>query len=717
MLRSSSAVSADWANIREAVLRRDDYKCLECGKPCRSAEADVHHLLPRSAGGADEPSNLVTLCDGCHAAHHPKLAGRLARRAMEKWAVWLALWLDRRRAIPDASRNYGAALRLFGLERFRDGQLPVVEAALSGQSVLVVSPTGFGKSLCFQLPAILRSGVSVVVSPLKALMGEQVSALLRHKIPSTFINSDLDPVEKQIRYQLLANKVFKLLYAAPERFFVQNKSELETLWSLKPSFLVIDEAHCVDQWGRDFRPEYGRLGEVHKALGSPPVLAFTATAGQEMQKRILASLGVNDARVFVRGVDRPNISLLRWEVLPNERLETIAQLCHIPIKGKVMIFVPTQKIGEALQDYLRDQGLETPFFHSKLGTPWEREQLLKRFVGESFPLVDRIICTSAFGMGLDVPNVRLVIHYQHPSSVEEYLQEFGRAGRDGQPSVAVLLHADFGATKDKDIGLLNFMAEKASDGAQLDAANQTGALDHKYRQIQDMARLVRQEGCFRQTLIAYFEGSEKGSRRSFSTRLLEWVFAEPATGGKNVVCCDACCCDVIKQWGEIGFVSKVFGLRLSLAYSERAGHRQSETGHRQIGIAGIAAFIGGAAILSIVMLLVFFQGKSTDTAKPQAIADSSVHADRTPAVASLQGANKLNPPPSDIMAAQNRLIELGFLKGPADGVWGTKSRMALRAFKTANGLAADDKWDDLVSSRLYSTQAARSPLPLATTGR
>jgi ATP-dependent DNA helicase RecQ len=135
------------------------------------------------------------------------------------------------------------------------------------------------------LPAILRSGVSVVVSPLKALMDDQVSALFRRKIPSTFINSDLDSVEKQVRYQLLANRTYKLLYAAPERFFVQNKSELETLWSVKPSFLVIDEAHCVDQWGRDFRPDYGRLGEVHKALGSPAVLAFTATAGQEMQKR------------------------------------------------------------------------------------------------------------------------------------------------------------------------------------------------------------------------------------------------------------------------------------------------------------------------------------------------------------------------------------------------------------------------------------------------
>jgi hypothetical protein len=217
-----------------------------------------------------------------------------------------------------------------------------------------------------------------------------------------------------------------------------------------------------------------------------------------------------------------------------------------------------------------------------------------------------------------------------------------------------------------------------------------------------------------QPTVGYFEESEKGSRRSFSTRLLEWVFAEPATSGKNVVCCDICCRDVIKQWGEIGYVSKVFGLPLSPAYSESAGHRQSETGHRQIGI---AAFIGGAAILSIVMLLVFFQGKSTDAAKPQAVADSSAHAHPTAAVAPLQGANKLSPPPGDITAAQNRLIELGFLMGAADGVWGTKSRTALRAFKIANALTADDKWDDLVSSRLYSTQAARSPLPLATTGR
>src|SRR4029077_19443261 len=306
-----------------------------------------------------------------------------------------------------------------------------------------------------------------------------------------------------LRYRLLAKTNFKLLYAAPERFFVRSKSELQLLQSLRPSFLVIDEAHCIDQWGRDFRPEYGRLSEVRQALGSPPVLAFTATAEEEMQKRILASLGVNDARVFVRGVDRPNISLLRWRVLPNERLETIAKLCRIPIpgEGKVMIFVPTRKIGETLQGYLRDQGLETPFYHSQLASAWEREQLIKRFVGQSYPLVDRIICTSAFGMGLDVPNVRLVIHWQHPTSVEDYLQEFGRAGRDGKSSVAVLLHTRRGASND--IGLLDFMAKKASENAQLDAFNRAAALAHKHQQIKAMARLAGQEGCFRQTLIGY----------------------------------------------------------------------------------------------------------------------------------------------------------------------------------------------------------------------
>ena len=547
----------DWLKIRESILRRDKFKCVECGKPCNRGEADIHHLVPRSAGGSDEPSNLVTLCDGCHAAHHPKLAAGLARRAIERWAVKLALWLDREGAVPEQSLNFGPALRLFGLDRFRDGQLPVVQAALTGRSLLVVSPTGFGKTLCFQLPAVLRRGVSVVVSPLKALMGEQVSSLLRRKIPSSYINSDIDPDEKRLRYRLLTSNYLKLLYVAPERFFVQSTNEQQQLRSLRPAFLVVDEAHCVDQWGGDFRPEYGRLKEVREALGSPTILAFTATAGQEMQKRILASLGVPDAQVFVRGVDRPNIALLRLNASINERPGAIEQLCRVqmPVEGKVMIFVPTRKIGTALQKYLGEHGLETPFYHSQLGNPWDREQLLKRFVGDSRPEVDRIICTSAFGMGLDVPNVRIVIHWQHPSSVEDYLQEFGRAGRDGKASVAVLLYDRDNAQRD--IGLLRFMANRAVETAQLPAAAGIAASSHKKAQIDRMASLTTSSGCFRGSLVSYFTGPKRVARRSFSTWLLELVFADRGVRQQQVICCDACQQRLIVRQGSLAFVKKV----------------------------------------------------------------------------------------------------------------------------------------------------------------
>lgn len=155
----TASAATKWSDIRAQVLKRDDFKCVECKEPSRGADADVHHLLPRSAGGADDPANLVTLCDGCHAAHHPKLSGSLARRAVERWAIRLARWLDFGGDVVAESQSFGPALRLFGLGRFRDGQLPIVQAALAGQSLLVVSPTGFGKTLCFQLPAMLRRRV------------------------------------------------------------------------------------------------------------------------------------------------------------------------------------------------------------------------------------------------------------------------------------------------------------------------------------------------------------------------------------------------------------------------------------------------------------------------------------------------------------------------------------------------------------------------------
>jgi len=463
----------------------------------------------------------------------------LARRILERWAVRLARWLDHEGVVVQHTETFGPALRLFGVDRFRQGQLPIVLAALSGKSILVVSPTGSGKTLCFQLPALLRSGVSVVVSPLKTLMIDQVSALLRKKIPATFINSDLSKEEKETRYSMLAQAAFKLLYVAPERFFVRSKEERDGLSQSAPSFLVVDEAHCVDQWGNDFRPEYGKLAEVRVDLGSPPILAFTATAGREMQGRILASLGIPDAIVFVRDVDRPNIALLRRRCPVERRPEEIAALLRVPqVQGqKVMIFVPSTKAGDELKGKLAELGLDIPFYHSRFGTPFERQELQKRFQGESLPVVDHIICTNAFGMGMDIPNVRLVIHWQQSASVEDVLQEFGRAGRDRKPSVSVIFHD---GDRSSDIGRLKFMADKTVDNAKLDERGKAQMRVQRHRQIDQVAAMLKADNCFREAIRSYFGDSVVTPKRTLAKIILDWVFGTKEKASPAHFCCDHC---------------------------------------------------------------------------------------------------------------------------------------------------------------------------------
>ena len=529
-------LSCGWlVNYRDLVLDRDEYRCRECGCECRREDADVHHLIPRSLGGSDDPSNLVTLCDGCHAAFHPNLQAKLSRRFIESWALRLVRWLDETGKIAEAAGDLGPALRLFGLERFRDGQLAAVMAALAGRSVLMISPTGSGKSICFQIPAILRPGTAYIISPLKALMTDQISSLQRKKLPGTFINSDLDRVEKARRYQLLRRNAFKFLYIAPERFSVRDQEEVELLKRLRPSFLVVDEAHCIDRWGNDFRPDYGRLGEVREAIGRPPVLAFTASAGLESQKRILESLGIPDAEVIVRGVDRPNIGFMRLPAEREVRPNIITKLLKVYGEGKAMIFVPSRRIGEELQQALKALGHELPFYHGQLQPPHKRESLLKQFTGEQKPEVNQIICTNAFGMGLDVSNVRLVIHYQHPASVEDYLQEFGRAGRDGKPSLAVLLAGQ------NDRGLLDFMATKSVEQAQRSAEEKARLLKIKHASIGHMGEMARpREHCLRRSIKSYFEGRKTGKRVSLVMRIIAWLFSSQTEVTRLKYCCDHC---------------------------------------------------------------------------------------------------------------------------------------------------------------------------------
>lgn len=554
--------------MRAEVLRRDGHRCVECGGDLARDGAHVHHVLPRASGGTDEPANLVSLCPMCHAAVHPNLQARLARRLIEKCGVRLAEWLDREGRIAAATRHFGPALRLFGAPAFRPGQVAVVEAALLGRSLLLVSPTGSGKSLTFQLPAVLTPGLCVVVSPLKALMSDQVSGLSRRRVPATFVNSDLSRAEKGMRLGLLARGAFKFLYVAPERFFGTNERELALLGALRPAYLVVDEAHCIDRWGRDFRPEYGRLREVRRRLGDPPVLAFTATAGRAAQARILSSLGAPDAEVFVRGVDRPNVGFLRRAVEPEARPAFIAGLLRLAadLGAKAMVFVPTKAIGEELAEQLEAAGVPTPFFHGRLDA-LEKQDLLQRFGGRLEPRLERIVCTNAFGMGVDIPDVRLVIHWHHPASPEDYLQEFGRAGRDGGRSVAVLLTDKKPDTRA--IGLLDFMAEKTVEAARLAGSEHSEALARKKASVREMQRFAFGQGCFREALLGHFGEVRARPKRPLAVRIVEWLFAERAAKAKAGVCCDTCHAGRCAPADHARFVCEALGKEVPADESSR----------------------------------------------------------------------------------------------------------------------------------------------------
>lgn len=527
--------ASDWQQVRKTVLARDHGTCCLCGAAPGADELDVHHLIPRSAGGLDDPGNLITLCDGCHATRHPNLHASLARRTIERWGLRIARWIDRDGALASLDESMGAALRVLGVERFRSPQLDVVLAAHRGESLLFVSATGSGKSLCFQVPILLARGVGIVISPLRALMSQQVEGLQRRQIPSSFINGDLSPQEKTLRYDLLHKGALKLLYCTPERFdpTIVRPAEVRAMSRLRPTFLVVDEAHCIDRWGKDFRPNYDRLARVRELLGNPPVLAFTATAGPDSQRRILRSLGVPGARIIVTGVNRPNIAFARLPDLKDEpRFAIIMQLLRAMPPGRAMIFVPTVPVGQHVQEGLRAAGCDVPFFHAKLGSSNERDTLLGQFTGRLSPPVNVVICTNAFGMGLDVPDVRLVVHWQHPASVEDYLQEFGRAGRDGRPAVAVLF------TDKRDDGLLRFMAEKTFRSA---VDKDPATLEEKLRGIQMMQQRARDgRKCFRALIVNYFGEALAPGARPLAERIVAWLFERDSARSTGEYCCDFC---------------------------------------------------------------------------------------------------------------------------------------------------------------------------------
>ncbi|MES2705537.1 MAG: RecQ family ATP-dependent DNA helicase [Verrucomicrobiota bacterium] len=329
--------------------------------------------------------------------------------------------------MPDFSPEALAALeRHFGHRRFLDGQSAIVSALLEGRDVLAVLPTGGGKSLCYQLPALIRDGVTVVVSPLIALMKDQVDGLERRGIPATLINSTMTSAEQQRRIAELRAGRWKLVYVAPERF--RQNSFVEALRGAGIGLLAVDEAHCISQWGHDFRPDYQRLGEAVERLGHPQLAAFTATATPTVRSDILRQLRLRDPFECVRGFSRPNLSL-NATPCPKvrdkyERLKAVVEQHRTGI-----IYCATRSKVEEVHEQLREWHIAAGFYHGGMSED-ARTEAQERFITKRDSVV---VATNAFGMGIDRPDVRFVVHFEVPGSLEAYYQEAGRAGRDGAP--------------------------------------------------------------------------------------------------------------------------------------------------------------------------------------------------------------------------------------------------------------------------------------------
>lgn len=369
---------------------------------------------------------------------------------------------------------------IFGFDDFRAGQSEIVSAVLDGENVLAIMPTGGGKSLCYQLPAIRRDGVTLVISPLIALMRDQVAALRQNGVAAAALTSSTPPDERDETLQQLRNGTLKLLYMAPERL----GSAAALLRDAKVNMIAVDEAHCVSQWGHDFRPDYLRIGEVRAKLGNPQLAAFTATADAETRKDVVARLFGDEPRVFLHGFDRPNLFL----AFANKGNST-AQLNELVTRHSGesgIIYCASRKKAEKLAEALQAKGIKALPYHAGLA-PDVRRTNQDRFSAEEGVV---ITATVAFGMGVDKPDVRFVAHADLPATVEAYYQEIGRAGRDGLPAETLTLYGM------EDIRLRRRQIDET------DAPTERKRADHL--KLNALLAIAESPRCRRQPLLTYF---------------------------------------------------------------------------------------------------------------------------------------------------------------------------------------------------------------------
>ena len=378
----------------------------------------------------------------------------------------------------------GPLKKHFGYDAFRPLQAEIVRDALEGRDVFALMPTGGGKSLCFQLPALLRDGLTIVVSPLISLMKDQVDALQASGVAATFLNSTLDGHEARARLRGLYDGRFRLLYVAPERLMLESFLEKATNWNIAQ--IAIDEAHCISEWGHDFRPEYRELKKLRTHFPEVPTMALTATATERVREDILKQLKLREPRCYVASFDRPNLT---YRVVPKSApYEQLLAFLQARPHESGIVYCASRKTTDSLASKLKEDGIPTKPYHAGLESS-ERARHQEMFLRDDVRVVT---ATIAFGMGINKPNVRFVVHHDLPKNIESYYQETGRAGRDGLPSECVLLFSAADVVKQT-----RFIEEKSASEARI-----------AHEQLRQMVHYAEARECRRTTLLRYF-GEER----------------------------------------------------------------------------------------------------------------------------------------------------------------------------------------------------------------
>lgn len=415
-----------------------------------------------------------------------------------------------------------ALTRYFGYDSFRPGQQGIVEALLAGRDVLGVMPTGAGKSVCYQIPAALSPGMTLVISPLISLMRDQVDALNDLGLPAAFINTTQTPDEQAMVFAQAAAGQIKLLYVAPERLETGRFRDFAARTPI--SLIAVDEAHCVSQWGQDFRSSYLGIGDFIAGLPQrPPVGAFTATATERVRRDIVGLLGLRNPAVTVTGFDRPNLYFDVVKLETKYKAAWVARYVADHPDESGIVYCATRKTTEALTDTLNQMGRPAVAYHGGM-SPDAREAAQRDFITDKVPVV---VATNAFGMGIDKSNVRYVIHHNLPESIEAYYQEAGRAGRDGEPSRCTLLW------NESDIVTRRRLLDNDYENERLTPEEQEIVRQSKRRLLDGMVGYCRTTDCLHRYMTRYF-GQELSSNAGSAAG--EDIAADSSQSGK----CGAC---------------------------------------------------------------------------------------------------------------------------------------------------------------------------------